>query len=254
MKKFIRYQFNKKAFYGEIINNTIFELKGNFISTNSIKYAGNKLKLKDVNLLPPVEPSKIICLAYNYKDLVGKLKKYKEPLLFSKPITSLLAPNKKILISNKTKTWTEVELAIIVGKKCKKANILKAKRSIFGYTIANDVTMKNIANRDHHLLRSKGCDTFCPLGPWIITNIDTHDLNLTNRINGKIFQISKTSNRILNDAESLSLVSNFVTLYPGDVILTGSPANAMNSIIKKNDKVEMTIENIGTLKNIVSQC
>ena len=111
--------------------------------------------------------------------------------------------------------------------------------------------MSNILNRDHHLARSKCSDTFCPLGPIIVTDFDIENKKLANKINGKIFQDSNTRNMILNNKEIVSLVSSFMTLLPGDIILTGTPANAENSIIESGDTVKVSIQVLGELVNKV---
>ena len=211
----------------------------------------NLLNLQDVELLLPVNPTKIIALGYNYKDLVGDLHSYNEPVIFLKPPSSVITEKDTIEIKSGLKTWTEVELAIVVGKKATCVSKENAADFIFGYTVANDVTSQNILNRDHHLARSKGWDTYCPIGNFIVTDVDTSDLKMYNKINGKIFQNSTTKNRILNDLEIIALLSSVMTLNPGDVILTGTPANAENSVIKNGDKVEVYIEGIGSLTNNV---
>ena len=111
--------------------------------------------------------------------------------------------------------------------------------------------MQNIDSRDHHLASSKGCDTFCPLGPWIVTNVNTSNLSLTNHINDKLFQEGNTSNRIVDDFEAVSLVSHYMTLNPGDIIITGTPKNAMNSLLYDQSEISITVEDIGTLTNKV---
>lgn len=250
--KIARVKFNNKIFYTafneenkclQIINGDIFN--DNIILLNEF------LDIKQVEFLLPIEPSKIITLGYNYKDLVGERNEYDEPIIFLKPPSSLILDGETIKIPFNIKVWTEVELAIIVKKKAKFIEISTAKDFILGYTITNDVTMQNIKNRDHHLARSKGLDTFCPIGKYIIKDIDTSDLKLVNKINEKICQLSTTKNRILNDFQVVSLVSKFITLYPGDLILTGTPANAENSVISNGDVVELFIEKIGSLKNYV---
>ncbi len=149
------------------------------------------------------------------------------------------------------KIWTEVELGIIIGKLGKDIDLKNAPEYIFGHTIGNDVTTSNIFNRDHHLARSKAWDTFCPLGPWIEDNLITDNLILKNQINGKISQDSNTNMRILNDFKIVSHLSKIMTLMPGDVIMTGTPANAETSVIKNGDNVTLYIEGIGELSNKV---
>jgi len=247
----IRYSRYNKEKYGTLDEDKINEIKGSIF--NHYEITNNYVSLSDVEILTPVVPTKIIALGYNYKDLIGPQEKYQEPVIFFKPPSSVIAHNDTIKIPNeKQKVWVEIELAIIINKECKNVSEDQAHNYILGYTIGNDITTENINNRDHHLARSKGWDTFCPIGPCIKINIDTNDLRLITRINGEVFQNSSTKNRILNNNESIALVSSFMTLNPGDIILTGTPANAENSVITDGDTVELEIQNIGTLKNTVS--
>jgi 2-keto-4-pentenoate hydratase/2-oxohepta-3-ene-1,7-dioic acid hydratase in catechol pathway len=252
VEKYLRYIFNGKSSYGLIKGELISQIKSNFLVDKPVK-TGKIVELNKVKILPPVVPTKVVGLAYNYKDLVGEKEKYIEPLIFLKPATSVIGMGDDVIIPDDRTVWGEVELAIVIGKKAKNVSIESADSFIFGYTIANDITMQNINSRDHHLARSKGCDTFCPLGPWIITNMNTSELSLLNRINNKIFQEGNTSNRIINDAEAVSLVSKYITLYPGDVIITGTPKNAMNSLLFDGSEISISVEGIGTLVNRVKK-
>jgi len=247
----IKYKINKKEHYGILNDDKINELKGSVFGNYEI--LDKTVLLSDVEVLPPSSPTKIIALGYNYKDLVGYNSSYKEPIIFLKPPSSLI-PNKGTIKRprGEEKVWVEVELAIIIKKKCKNISAEEAKNYILGFTIGNDVTTENIHGRDHHLARSKALDTFCSLGPNIAIDLDTKDLKMKTRINGQIFQDSSTKNRIINDTQSVSLISKFMTLYPGDIIMTGTPANAESSLIQSGDVVELEIENIGTLTNLVS--
>ena len=128
-----------------------------------------------------------------------------------------------------------------------------ADEYILGYTCGNDITAENILGRDWHLARAKGLDTFCPLGPYLIKNIDTSDLRISSYINGKMTQDSRTSDRVLNDRESVALVSKYFTLIPGDIILTGTPEGATEAIVKPGDEVRIEIQNIGTLINKIKK-
>ena len=214
--------------------------------------SNKKHPLPEITILAPVVPSKVVALAYNYKDLIGEQDIYDEPLIFLKTGASVIGNNDHIILPESDKpAWTEVELAIVISRKCSNIPIEEAQNYILGYTIGNDVTIKNVSGRDHHLARSKACDTFCPLGPFIETDIDTSNLALRNTINGKLFQESNTANRILGDAEAVHLVSRFITLLPGDVILTGTPAGAEQSIIKDGDKVTVSIDHLSQLTNTV---
>ncbi len=249
--KFIRYSHNGNINYGILEGCRVFELEGSIYT--KYKSKGFNIDISEIKLLSPVLPSKIISLGYNYKDLVGEKDKYDEPILFLKPNSSVIGPDDCIVIPENKKTWTEVELAIVIGKKCKDVMSEKAKEYIFGYTIGNDVTMENILDRDHHLARSKAWNTFCPIGPSIETELNTEALVISNRINDVIQQQSNTNKRILADTQIVSLVSKIMTLYPGDVILTGTPANAEESIIKDQDIVSLEIEGIGKLTNKVEE-
>lgn len=247
--KIARVKFDEKIFFGEVLGNTVKLFKGN-IFNDEFSY-NQTLSLSEVKILPPFIPSKVIALGYNYKDLIGERESYDEPVIFLKPPSAVIGINDDIIIVEDRKVWIEVELAIVLKRVCKNIQPENASDYILGYTIANDVTIQNISGRDHHLARSKAWDTFCPIGPWIVTDIDTNNLNLSSSINGVISQNSNTSKRILNDYQVVSMLSKIFTLLPGDIIITGTPANAENSIVKNGDMVELTIENIGTLTNNV---
>jgi 2-keto-4-pentenoate hydratase/2-oxohepta-3-ene-1,7-dioic acid hydratase in catechol pathway len=225
-------------------------IEGNFYEPN-FKVNVKHVEIDNVQFLPPVTPTKIIALGYNYKDLVGEKDCYDEPVVFLKPTSSIIGNNDHIKIPANSKVWTEVELAIIVRKKACCICINEADNHILGYTVANDVTTTNILNRDHHLARSKGWDTFCPVGNFVITDVDTKDLKMTNHINGVLMQNSTTKNRIMNDKEIVSFVSKIMTLFPGDIILTGTPAKAEDSVITDGDIVKVAIEGIGSVVNYV---
>jgi 2-keto-4-pentenoate hydratase/2-oxohepta-3-ene-1,7-dioic acid hydratase in catechol pathway len=143
----------------------------------------------------------------------------------------------------------EVELALVIGRPVFEASTEEAAHAILGWTIANDVTTSNICGRDHHLARSKSLISFCPLGVILRRGIDTGVLRMTTTINGYRTQDGCTRDRILGDAESVALVSKIMPLFPGDVILTGTPAGAMGSLITPGDRVELEIESIGRLAN-----
>ena len=145
--------------------------------------------------------------------------------------------------------WVETELAIVVGKPLHKASMEEASQAILGVTIANDVTAANLYGRDHHLARSKSLPTFCPVGSVLTTDVNTENLRITTKINGKLTQESTTANRILNDVETLALVSKYIQLLPGDIVLSGTPAGAMESTVNEGDQVILEIESLGKLTN-----
>ena len=254
MTRLIRFRLNKQDYWGELdldtgeaffINGSVYEKweRGN--------RAGN---LNSLALLPPCEPKIVAALAYNFKDLVGKKNSYDEPLLFLKSPSTVISGLDPIVIPrNCFMTWVEVEIAIVLKKSLFKASVEEVKDAILGVTIANDVTTQNIANRDHHLARSKSQPTFCPVGNYLSTETDTDNLKMTTIINGVKTQDGNSRNRILNDYESLSLVSQSLQLFPGDLILTGTPAGAMSSLIKPGDSAILSIEKLGTLSNSIAE-
>jgi 2-keto-4-pentenoate hydratase/2-oxohepta-3-ene-1,7-dioic acid hydratase in catechol pathway len=249
--KIVRYQIdNGLICYGEVKNNSIRQIL-NFSFCHTNYDFGAEVNLSEATILAPVTPGKVIGLAYNYKDLVGEKVQYDEPLVFLKSPESVIGPNEIITVHKGAVTWAEVELVIVIGKEGKDIEVENAAEYIYGYTIGNDVTMANIHGRDHHLARSKALDTFCPVGPYIETSLRVKDLSLIHKINGELFQNGNTDNRILNDYESIALVSRFIKLKPGDIILTGTPANAMNSLINGGDQIHMEITNMGVLSNQV---
>jgi 2-keto-4-pentenoate hydratase/2-oxohepta-3-ene-1,7-dioic acid hydratase in catechol pathway len=197
--------------------------------------------------LPPSDPSKVLGLAFNYKSLVGIRDTYDEPLFFLKSPTSACGHQSRISIAGHSTVWVEAELTIVIKKECRNVSTAGAEDYILGYTIGSDITALNVHKRDWHLARSKALDGFAPMGPYLVRGLDTSDLELGTRINGKEFQRGRTSDRIINDCESVSLLSRFLTLLPGDVILTGTPAGATSSLVKPGDVVTHWIENIGEL-------
>ena len=251
--KLIRFKENKTESWGVLDpenEEIVLRIQGSvFDSWQPGRPLGN---IKELDLMTPCTPRNIVCLAFNYKDLVGKKDLYDEPLVFLKAASTLINENTAIGKPNWVSSmWVETELAIVVSKALYNASAEQASQAILGVTIANDVTAANLYGRDHHLARSKSLPTFCPVGSILSTDINTENLRITTKINGKLTQESTTANRILNDAESLSLVSKYIPLLPGDIILTGTPAGAMDSIVNEGDSVLLEIENIGILSNSI---
>jgi len=214
-------------------------------------------KESDFRVLPPFDGSNVIGLAYNYKDLVGFSDNYQEPLVFFKSPASVIGSTESISVPSRLKqvdrVWVEVELAIVLRKYLYKATLSDLDDAILGVTIANDVTANNVDNRDHHLARSKSLPTFCPIGDYLIPNLNTNSLQMTTIINGVTTQKGNTVNRICNDSESLLFLSSLMPLYPGDLILTGTPKGALSSIIKPGDDVKLEIEKVGSLNNKITE-
>ena len=221
-------------------------------------YVGIKLleqehRLADVRLLAPVLPrSKVVGIGRNYAAHAAEMGNDvpSEPLMFLKPNTSVVGPGDPIFYPPQTSDLHyEGELAVVIGRICRDVPPEQATDVIHGYTIANDVTARDLQRSDVQFTRAKGFDSFCPLGPWIETVLDPTDLRLVTRVNGEIKQDGRTSQMIHDVATQISFISAVMTLLPGDVILTGTPAGV--GPIVAGDTVSVEIEGIGTLSNPV---
>lgn len=211
------------------------------------------LNLADVKILAPVIPSKVVCVGKNYadhaKEMGGEVPT--EPVIFIKPNTTVIGEGDFIVVPPQSQNVDhEAELAIVIGALAKNVEIDRADEVIFGYTCANDVTARDLQNSDGQWTRSKSFDTFCPLGPWIETDLDPEDLAISCAVNGELRQDGNTSDLVRSAREMVSWISHMMTLLPGDVILTGTPAGV--SQIVNGDSVSVTIADIGTLTNPVT--
>lgn len=218
-----------------------------------VVFTGERHHLDDVRLLAPVIPrSKVVCVGRNYADHAKELGNDlpKEPLLFFKPNTSVIGPHDAVVWPQQTQQVEhEGELAIVIGKIGKDIPASKVDDYIFGYTIANDVTARDLQKSDGQWARAKGFDTFCPIGPWIQTELDVSDLALTVEVNGELRQAGRTSEMIFKVPELIEYISAAFTLLPGDLILTGTPAGV--GPLPPGCTVSVAIEGIGTLTNRV---
>jgi 2-keto-4-pentenoate hydratase/2-oxohepta-3-ene-1,7-dioic acid hydratase in catechol pathway len=233
------------------------EIKNN---VSNLSYNEN---LSDFKILPPIpNPSKIICLAFNYKDHAKEqnLIPPDEPAIVIKPRTTLNGATSDIICPLfVSKLDYEIELAVIIGKDCKNISEKEAKESVFGYMVLNDTSARDIQAKDKQFTRAKGFDTFAPCGPWITTADeipDPQNLKMMTKVNGDIRQNSSTSNMHLTVYSIVSQLSKAMTLEKGDIISTGTPAGVMLNkpdaiFLKDGDKIEMEIENLGKLQNTV---
>lgn len=215
---------------------------------------GERLALKDIQLLPPILPtSKIICIGKNYADHAAEMggDLPPEPLIFLKPTTSVIGPNEKIVLPGiSERVDHEGELAIVIGQIAKDVSEDKATEVIWGYTIANDITARDIQNKDGQWTRAKGFDTFCPLGPWVETEFAPDGQILETTVDGEVRQHASVDLLIHKVPKIIQHVSQAMTLLPGDIILTGTPAGIGQ--IESGQLVEISIEGIGTLTNPVN--
>lgn len=248
--KIARISYLGRAFYAVVQGQRAILSEGDPFS--GLRPTGKGLPLEGVRLLPPVEPSKVIGVGLNYRDHAKEvgLQPPEEPVLFLKPPTAVIGPGDPIVLPPcSERVDYEGELAIVVGKKAKDVTPEEAPSYILGYTCFNDVTARDIQRREGQWTRAKGFDTFAPLGPWIVTDLDPRGLKIETYLNGEVRQSSNTSHLIFDPFELLAFCSRVMTLLPGDVIATGTPSGI--GPIKPGDVVEVRIEGIGSLRNPV---
>lgn len=242
----------------EIAENLQSDAEGNFADGFYVKKGG-------VSLLPPIsKPPKVICLGLNYLDHAEETGKSvpKEPIIFMKPRTAIVGPKAKIVKPDFVRKLDyEGELAIIIGKKARNIPISEAKKHVFGYTVFNDVSAREIQFGDGQWTRGKSFDSFAPIGPWIVTRNqlpNTEDLSICTWVNGELRQDSSTRNMVFKVDEIVHQLSRVMTLEPCDVIATGTPAGvgfAMNppQFLEHGDVIRIEIEGIGVLENEVRE-
>jgi 2-keto-4-pentenoate hydratase/2-oxohepta-3-ene-1,7-dioic acid hydratase in catechol pathway len=218
-----------------------------------VTLTGARYSVADVRILAPVLPSKIVAIGRNYLDHARELgnEPPAEPLIFLKPSTAVIGPADAIVRPDRLSKRVdfEGELAIVFGRLCRDLPPARVPEAIFGYTCANDVTARDLQASDGQWARAKGFDTFCPLGPWIETDLDPADVRLTTTVNDQVKQDARTSLLIHDIATLVSYVTAVMTILPGDVLLTGTPAGI--GPLVAGDTVSVSIEGIGTLTNRV---
>jgi 2-keto-4-pentenoate hydratase/2-oxohepta-3-ene-1,7-dioic acid hydratase in catechol pathway len=215
-------------------------------------FTGRHWPLADVRLLAPILASKVVCIGKNYAAHVAEMggEVVQNPIIFIKPNTAIVGPNAPIMLPADAKpVHHEGELAAVIGRPCKDVSASRAAENILGYTIANDVTARDQQRQDGQWTRAKGHDTFCPVGPWIVTDIDPADLDIRTEVNGEVRQHSRTSMMIHDVGAVIEWISAVMTLLPGDLILTGTPEGV--GPIEDGDIVSVTVKGIGTLTNPV---
>ena len=231
---------------------TITVITGDPIYSGIQKTAAT-VPVSQVRLLAPVIPrSKVVCIGKNYADHAAEMGGVvpDEPIIFLKPNTSVIGPNDTIVWPEMSERIDhESELAIVVGRLCKDVPLERVSDVIFGYTIANDVTARDLQKKDGQWTRAKSFDTFCPLGPWIDTDFIPGTQKITATVNGEVKQSAQLSDMIFKVPEIINFVSRVMTLLPGDIILTGTP-EGIGPMIAGADAT-MTIEGLGELTNKV---
>jgi len=248
--RLVRFRHGNRIATGSLVGDFVRPLEGTFF--DKPVPTGEEVPRSDVRLLAPVLPSKVVCVGRNYvehaREMGGDVPD--EPLIFLKPSTAVIGPDDDI----PRPSWAgrvdhEGELAVVTGRLARDVRAEEAGRFILGYTCGNDVTARELQASDGQWTRAKGFDGFCPLGPWVETEIDAGDLAVECRVNGDTRQAARTSQLAFGPGELLEYVSRVMTLLPGDVILTGTPAGV--GPLEAGDKVEVEIEGIGVLSNEV---
>ncbi len=237
-----RFRHNHQVFTGELLDGKVHSLIG-----------GREYKIEDVKILPPCTPTKIVCVGLNYADHAKELKQTlpDEPVLFIKPTSSVLATGENIIYPKQSKRVDyEAELAVVIGRRTRHVKAEKAKDHILGYTCFNDVTARDLQTKDVQWTRAKSFDTFSPIGPYIVTDIDPMGLAIKAKLNGHVKQDSNTKNMVFDVFKLVEFISGIMTLETGDVIATGTPPGV--GPMNVGDVIEVEIETIGTLKNRVA--
>ena len=249
--RIIRYQLKDQApQYGWIQDNQVGPIQGDIFTAFHRQEA--TIPLSEVKLLTPVTPSKILCIGRNYLEHAREhdAEVPKVPLVFLKPPSSVLDPDGTILLPPQSaQVEHEGELVVVIGKRGRDISMEKAKDYVFGYTVGNDVTARDLQKSDGQWTRAKGFDTFCPFGPWIETGFDPSDAIITCKVNGQPRQMASTRDMVFSVYQLIAFISSVMTLEPGDIIFTGTPAGV--GPLVAGDKVEVEIEGLGKLVNTV---
>lgn len=247
--KILRFEHQQHVKYGLLKGEKIQALGGDPFGT---LHPERSLELSEVKLLPPCTPSKIIAIGLNYREHIREMgyEAPQEPLMFLKAPSALNGPGQAIVLPpSSEQVEFEGEFAVVIGKIAHRLSEAQAHEAVLGYTCFNDVTARDLQRRDGQFARAKSFDTFACIGPWIETELDPGHLKIQTRVNGELKQNSNTEEMIFKVPHLVAFVSEIMTLYPGDVITTGTPSGV--GPLKAGDQVEVSIEGIGTLTNPV---
>ncbi len=236
--------------YGWVSKDRVGEILGDPFA--EFRRSEAEIPIDEVRFLPPVRPSKIICVGRNYaahaRESDAEVPEL--PLLFLKPPSTLIGHQDTILLPPQSqRVEHEAELGVVIGKQGRWISTEETLDFVFGYTVANDVTARDLQRRDGQWTRAKGFDTFCPIGPWIETEFDPADAMITCSVNGEVRQMATTRDMVFSVRQLIAFASSVMTLEPGDVLLTGTPAGV--GPLMADDLVEASIEGLGNLQNPV---
>lgn len=245
-----RFSLDGNVAFGVVEGDELDIIKGHPFA--GFERSGRRIPLEKIRLLPPVLPSKVVAIGRNYAEHARELGNEvpDAPVVFFKPSTSVAGPGDPIVYPSFTsELHYEAELAVVIGRMCREVPRDRARDVVLGYTCANDVTARDIQRTETQWARAKGFDTACPLGPWVETEVDPADLAVQCTVNGEQRQLGRTSEMVRSVEDLIVHITEAMTLLPGDVILTGTPAGV--GPLHTGDEVAVTIEGIGTLTNKV---
>lgn len=249
--RIIRYRYRQDPpRYGWVLNDLVGPIEGSIFE--NFRRMEASIPLNQVRLLPPVEPSKIICLGRNYAAHAKEqnVEVPEVPLIFLKPPSSLIGPGEKIFLPPQSnQVEHEAELVVVIGRQGRWIQPDDVDIHILGYTVGNDVTARDLQRKDGQWTRGKGFDSFCPLGPWIETEFVDADAIVTCHVNGEMRQMASTRDMVFTVQQLIAYISSVMTLLPGDLIFTGTPAGI--GPLEDGDVVTVGVEGIGTLTNPV---
>jgi len=250
--RFIRYKTGNEApRYGWVYEDKVGPIEG--VPYGEYRRLEAEIPLHMVRLLAPLQPGKIICVGRNYAEHAREqnVDVPEIPLLFMKPPSAIIGPGETIILPPQSKQVEhEGELAVVIGRAGRWIPAEVAQSHVLGYTVANDVTARDLQRRDGQWTRGKGFDTFLPLGPWIETDLDPSDVLVQTRVNGEMRQMASTREMMFPVDQLIAFISSVMTLEPGDIILTGTPAGI--GLLLPGDTVEVTVEGVGSLNNTVA--
>lgn len=249
--RFIRYQTGTDApRYGWVYEDRVGPIEG--VPFGEFRRLEAEIPLSSVRLLAPIQPGKIVCVGRNYAEHAREqnVDVPEIPLLFMKPPSTVIGPNENIITPPQSRQVEhEGELGVVIGRRGRWIPSNEALNYVLGYTVANDVTARDLQRRDGQWTRGKGFDTFCPLGPWIETDLDPADVMVQTRVNGEMRQMASTREMMFPIGQLIAFISSVMTLEPGDLVLTGTPSGI--GPLTAGDVVEVSVEGIGTLRNPV---
>jgi 2-keto-4-pentenoate hydratase/2-oxohepta-3-ene-1,7-dioic acid hydratase in catechol pathway len=248
--RIIRFEDKGVARYGWVLEDRVGLIEGS--PFESFQRGPAEMPLSGLKLLPPCVPSKVICVGRNYvehaKELGNEVPEV--PMLFLKPPSSIIGPGETVFLPPQSQQVEhEAELAVVIGKRSRWLDPDGAKDAILGYTVANDVTARDLQKRDGQWTRGKGFDSFCPFGPWIETEFDPADAVITCTVNGELRQMGSTRDMVFPVRQLLAYASSVMTLEPGDILLTGTPSGV--GPLADGDEVKVSVEGVGELVNQV---